>query len=81
MTGLNTSVAFWLGVIVPLYNRDYVTRREIIPYTLGGNGGTLSDTFVVAMVLGTEAGIAVITTLAVIGLAVTLVALAGYGPY
>lgn len=75
VTGLTTSVAFSLGVIVPLYNRNYVTRDELIPYVLGANIGTLLDTLVVAAVLASPAGLAVVAY--VVGLAgvVTLVAL------
>jgi sodium-dependent phosphate cotransporter len=81
VTGLTTSVAFSLGVVVPLYNREYVTRREIVPYILGANVGTFLDTLVVAAVLGTTPGLVAVSTLVGAGLVVTLVALAGYGPY
>ena len=40
VTGLTTSIAFSLGVIVPLYNRQYLKRSEIVPYILGANIGT-----------------------------------------
>lgn len=75
VTGLTTSVAFSLGVIVPLYNRGYVKRDELIPYVLGANIGTLLDTLVVAVVLGTPTGTGVVVlTLALAG-GVTLLAL------
>ena len=81
ITGITTSVAFSLGVIVPLYNREFVRRREIVPYILGANIGTLLDTLVVGFVLETMAGVAIV--LLVMGLATlfTLMALVGYGPY
>jgi len=79
VTGLTTSVAFSLGVIVPLYNRDYVTRREIVPYILGAGIGTFLDTLVVAVVLGR--GRAAVLTLIGAGLAVTLLALVAFDPY
>lgn len=81
VTGATTSVAFSLGVIVPLYNRQYVRREEIVPYVLGANIGTLLDTLVVAVVLETAAGVAIV--LLVMGLATlfTLVALVVYEPY
>jgi len=81
VTSLTTSVAFSLGVIVPLYNRDYVTRREILPYILGANVGTLLDTLVVAAVLGSEAGVVAVTALIGSGLLVTVLALAVYERY
>jgi sodium-dependent phosphate cotransporter len=81
ITGVTTSVAFSLGVVVPLYNRQFVRRKEITPYILGANIGTLFDTLVVAFVLETTAGVAIV--LLVVGLATlfTLVALVGYEPY
>lgn len=81
ITGVTTSVAFSLGVVVPLYNRGFVRRREIVPYILGANVGTLFDTLVAAFVLETTAGVAVV--LLVMGLAtlLTLAVLVGYGPY
>jgi sodium-dependent phosphate cotransporter len=81
VTVLTTSVAFSLGVIVPLYNREYVTREELIPYILGANIGTLFDTLVVAVVLESAVGTAVV--LEVMGLATlfTLLALLVHGRY
>ncbi|MEF8884582.1 MAG: sodium:phosphate symporter [Haloarculaceae archaeon] len=81
LTGVTTSVAFSLGVVVPLYNRQFVRREEITPYILGANVGTLFDTLVVAFVLETAVGVAIV--LLVVGLATlcTLVALVGYEPY
>jgi len=81
ITGLTTSVAFSLGIVVPLYNREFVRREEIVPYILGANVGTLLDTLVVAFVLETTAGVAVV--LLVMGLATmfTIVALVVYEPY
>jgi sodium-dependent phosphate cotransporter len=81
LTAATTSVAFSLGVVVPLYNRRFVRREEVIPYILGANIGTLFDTLVVAFVLETTAGVTVV--LLVIGLAtlVTVLALVNYEPY
>ena len=81
ITTVTTSVAFSLGVIVPLYNRGYVERDELIPYVLGSNLGTLFDTLVVAVVLETAVGTA--TVLLVLGIAtlVTLVALVFHRQY
>lgn len=81
ITGATTSVAFSLGVIVPLYNRGYVERDELVPYVLGANLGTLADTILVALVLQTPVGIA--TVLVVLGLAtlLTLVTLVAHDRY
>jgi sodium-dependent phosphate cotransporter len=76
VTLVTTSVAFSLGVIVPLYNRGYVKREELVPYVLGANLGTLVDTLVVAVVLGTPVGTATVLWLILVASGVTLVALA-----
>ncbi len=81
ITGITTSVAFSLGVIVPLYNRGYVDREEFIPYVLGANLGTLVDTLIVAIVLGSPVGIAVVLELIAVSAGVTVLALAVRSSY
>lgn len=81
VTGLTTSVAFSLGVIVPLYNRGYVDREEFIPYVLGANLGTLVDTLAVAVVLDSPVGIAIVLELLAVSTVVTAVALAALSAY
>lgn len=81
VTGVTTSVAFSLGVIVPLYNRGYVKRRELVPYMLGANLGTLFDTIVVAIVLETGVGLAVVLELLAVATGVTIVALVVHARY
>jgi sodium-dependent phosphate cotransporter len=80
-TGVTTSVAFSLGVVVPLYNRGYVERREIVPYVLGANIGTLVDTLAVAVILDSPVGVAVVGLILGLALVVTLAALAVYPTY
>jgi sodium-dependent phosphate cotransporter len=81
VTGVTTSVAFSLGVIVPLYNRGYVRRDELVPYVLGANLGTLFDTLLVAVVLESTAGTAVVLELLVVATLVTLAMLAVHDRY
>jgi sodium-dependent phosphate cotransporter len=81
LTVVTTSVAFSLGVVVPLYNRGYVERDELVPYVLGANIGTLADTIVVAAVLGSPVGVGVVTLLVACSSALTLVVLVSIGPY
>jgi sodium-dependent phosphate cotransporter len=50
-------------VAVPLYNRGYVDRDELLPYVLGANLGTLFDTLVVALVLDSAVGVALVLLL------------------
>nr|WP_282594390.1 sodium:phosphate symporter [Halorientalis brevis] len=81
ITTVTTSVAFSLGVIVPLYNRDYVTREELMPYVLGANIGTLFDALLVAVILANPVGVATVLLLLVTATGVTLLALARYEWY
>lgn len=81
VTALTTSVAFSLGIVVPLYNRDYVSRAEVVPYVLGASIGTLADTLLVAFVLRTPAGVTTVVLLLATASIVTLGALLGYERY
>jgi sodium-dependent phosphate cotransporter len=51
VTSLTLSVAFSLGLLVPLYNRERIDDQLLVPYILGANIGTLADTFVVALLI------------------------------
>ena len=75
LTGVTTSVAFSLGVIVPLYNRGFVKRDELVPYILGANIGTLADTAIVAVVLGSPVGFAVVLFLLLLASVLTVAVL------
>ncbi|RLM53977.1 sodium:phosphate symporter [Halobellus sp. Atlit-31R] len=81
LTGLTTSVAFSLGVIVPLYNRGYLKRREVVPYVLGANLGTLFDTVLVAVVLASPEGVALVVVLLLAGALVTVGAVLRFEVY
>jgi sodium-dependent phosphate cotransporter len=81
VTGVTTSVAFSLGVAVPLYNRDYVTRREVVPYVLGANVGTFVDTVAVAVLLDSPRGVAVVLSVVAVGAVVTVGSLVWFPTY
>lgn len=81
LTAATTSVAFSLGVVVPLYNRNVVKREEILPFILGASLGTLSDTLVAALALGLPGAVAVVVVLLVAGTVFSLLVLATYGTY
>lgn len=81
VTVATASVAFSVGVIVPLYNQGRVQRREVVPYLLGANVGTLTDTLVVAMVLDFPGGVGALALLVVLSLGLSLVPLVFYDRY
>ncbi len=81
ITGLTTSVAFSLGVVVPLYNRGYVKRKEITPYILGANLGTLLDTLFIAVLLESTGAFTAILSLLILGFLITFILLIIYPVY
>ncbi len=52
ITAASASVAVSIGALLPLFQRGILTRRQAVPYILGANIGTLSDTLVTALALG-----------------------------
>ncbi|HMB50811.1 MAG TPA: sodium:phosphate symporter [Natronoarchaeum rubrum] len=81
VTGLTTSVAFSLGIVVPLYNRGHVKRDEIVPFVLGANVGTLVDTLIVAIALDTAVGALTVVVLLVVGFVLSVSVLVFYETY
>ncbi|MFB6074249.1 MAG: sodium:phosphate symporter [Haloarculaceae archaeon] len=81
VTTASTSVAFSIGLVVPLYNRGYVTREEILPYVLGANLGTLFDTVLVAVLLDAGVGVGTVLGLLAAAVVVTLPALVWFRRY
>ncbi|WP_266077402.1 Na/Pi cotransporter family protein [Haladaptatus caseinilyticus] len=81
VTSLTTSVAFSLGVVVPLYNRGHINRNEIVPYILGANIGTLVDTLIIAIALNTSIGALIVVLLLATGLVVTVLCLLLFPTY
>ncbi|MFD1647917.1 sodium:phosphate symporter [Haloarchaeobius litoreus] len=81
ITGVTTSVAFSLGVVVPLYNRNYIKRREIVPYVLGANVGTFFDTIVIAVLLESPQGVAIVLSLVAVGTIITVGTLVRFSTY
>ena len=51
ITLVSTSVALSVGIIVPLYNRGYFKRKEIIPYLMGANLTTMISSIMAAAVI------------------------------
>jgi sodium-dependent phosphate cotransporter len=81
ITGVTTSVAFSLGVVVPLYNRNYIKRKEIVPYVLGANVGTFFDTIVIAVLLESPQGVAIVLSLVAVGTIITVGTLVRFSTY
>lgn len=81
ITFLSTSVSLSLGMLVPLYLKGYLRRRDVVPYIMGANITTFADTLLVGFVLATNAGInLVLIAMLAVGI-VSLVALLLYRFY
>lgn len=72
------SVSLSLGIIVPLYLKGYVQRRDIIPYIMGANLTTFIDTFFVALILNNVVAQEIVIAVMVGNLIVTALFLIGY---
>jgi len=82
VTLLTLSVSVSIGILVPLSVRGYVRRENIMPYILGANVSTMIDTLAAAVLLGTPAGVTVVTAhmLSAVIVSLPLVIIA-YEPY
>ncbi|WGI17066.1 hypothetical protein [Methanonatronarchaeum sp. AMET-Sl] len=78
ITLLTTSVALSVGIIVPLYNRGYFKRKELIPYLMGANLTTMISSVIAAAVMNSPLGMQAVLTLTISVLIVTIVALVFY---
>jgi sodium-dependent phosphate cotransporter len=78
VTLVTTSVSISIGLIVPMYNREYIKRREIIPYIMGANITTLAVTIFAGAVLETATGVNMVLLLVSTVTAVTVVYLLLY---
>lgn len=81
LTAVTASVAFSVGVVVPLYNRGWVSRSQVLPYLLGANLATLIDTVLVGLALDSPVGTAVVLSLTAVVAALTGLAFAFYDGY
>lgn len=63
ITLFTTSVALSVGIIVPLYNRGYFKRREIIPYLMGANLTTMISSVMAAIIIGSPEGMKAVLVL------------------
>lgn len=78
ITLLTTSVALSVGIIVPMYNRGYFKRREIIPYLMGANVTTMISSVMAAIVMSSPQGMKAVIVLTVAVTFTTFLALLLY---
>lgn len=78
ITLVSTSVALSVGIIVPLYNRGYFRRKEIIPYLMGANLTTMISNIMAAAVIESAVAMKMTLTLTISVFIATVAVLAFY---
>ena len=82
ITLISMSVSISLGLLVPLSNRGFIRRENVIPYIMGANITTFIDTLLAAMLIGNPAALTVVVVEMVSITLVSLVILSlFYRPY
>ncbi|MCB0017696.1 MAG: hypothetical protein KDE09_07890 [Anaerolineales bacterium] len=82
ITLISMSVSVSLAILVPLGNRGFVRRENVIPYIMGANITTFIDTLLAALLLGNPDATAVVwAQMLSIAIVSTLVLLVGYRRY
>ncbi len=62
ITFVSMSVSISLSILVPLSQRGFVRRENVIPYIMGANISTFIDTLLAAVLLGNPAAFTVVLT-------------------
>lgn len=78
ITLVTTSVSLSVGIIVPMYNRGYFKRKEIIPYLMGANLTTMISAIMAAIVIKSALAMQAVLTLTIAVAITTIVVLALY---
>jgi sodium-dependent phosphate cotransporter len=62
ITSLSMSVSVSLSILVPLSNRGFIRRENVIPYIMGANITTFVDTLLASVLLNNPAAFTVVMT-------------------
>ncbi|MBI2845806.1 MAG: hypothetical protein HYX86_04595 [Chloroflexi bacterium] len=82
ITTISPSVSVSLSILVPLSARGYVQQENVIPYIMGANIATLSDTLVVAVLLNNPPAVTIVVVdIVSIGLVSLAILLFSYTHY
>lgn len=78
VTMISMSVSVSLGILVPLSNRGFIRRENVIPYIMGANITTFVDTLLAAVLLNNPPAFTVVltemTSIAIVSLIILLFA-------
>ncbi|MFH1789091.1 MAG: hypothetical protein ABH834_06900 [Candidatus Altiarchaeota archaeon] len=75
LTAIFFTIAVSFSLLVPLYASKRIRREHMIPYIIGGNIGTFSDTVLVALVTGSAKTTAVVSVCVVANIIVAAILL------
>jgi len=78
VTLISPSVSVSCGLLVPLYAKGYIRASRLVPYVMGANIATFSDTLLAALVLKNAVAVHVVMTV-VISIALVSLAILIFG--
>jgi hypothetical protein len=83
VTLISPSVSVSCGILVPLYAKGYIRASRLVPYVMGANIATFSDTLLAALVMknATVAVHVVMTVVVSIGLVSLAILVFGFSKY
>lgn len=82
ITTFSPSVSVSLSILVPLSARGYIKQENVIPYIMGANIATLSDTLVVAILLNNPPAVTIVVVdIVSIGLVALAILIFSYRNY
>lgn len=61
LTAIFFTISISFSLLIPLATAGRISRREVIPYVIGGNIGTFSDTMILAALTGSRDAAAAVT--------------------
>jgi|TARA_Y100000310_G_scaffold337938_1_gene426266 sodium-dependent phosphate cotransporter len=73
LTAIVFSSSITIGLLVPLATARLISLRKAIPFILGANLGTFTDTFLAALIIGKTAAIATAFAYALLGVLGTII--------
>jgi len=82
VTLISPSVSVSCGILVPLYAKGYIRASRLVPYVMGANIATFSDTLLAALVLKNALAVHVVMTVVIsIGLVSLAILIFGFSKY
>ncbi len=82
VTLISPSVSVSCGILVPLYAKGYIRASRLVPYVMGANIATFSDTLFTALILKNPTAVHIVMTVVIsIGLVSLVILFFGFSRY